>query len=47
VKFYQEFVAHAADDPTGYKTLQRVLGEADMAGFQKRWEAWILKLTFP
>jgi hypothetical protein len=47
VKFYHEFVAHAADDPTGYKTLQRVLGESDMAGFQKRWEAWVLKLTFP
>jgi hypothetical protein len=47
VKFYHEFVAHAADDPTGYKTLQRVLGKSDMAGFQKRWEAWVLKLTFP
>ena len=47
VKFYHEFVAHAAEDPTGYATLQRVLGEADMAGFQKRWEAWVLKLTFP
>ncbi|MBM4018894.1 MAG: hypothetical protein FJ288_11290 [Planctomycetes bacterium] len=47
VKFYHDFVAGHKDDPTGYGTLQKVLGEKDMPGFQKRWEAWILKLTFP
>jgi hypothetical protein len=47
VKFYREFLANSAADPTGYKTLQRILGEKDMAAFQKRWEAWVMKLRFP
>ena len=47
VKLFHEFVARHKDDPTGYKTLQSVLGETDMAAFQKRWEAWVLKLKFP
>ena len=47
VKFYHEFVANSKADPTGYKTLQQVLGETDMAAFQKRWEAYVMKLTFP
>src|SRR5215218_2618669 len=37
VKFYREFVANAKTDPTGFKTLQKVLGESDMVAFQKRW----------
>jgi hypothetical protein len=47
VRFYHDFVAAQKDDPTGYKTLQKVLGETDMAAFQKRWEAWVLTLRFP
>jgi hypothetical protein len=46
-QFYREFVAGAADDPTGYGTLARVLGEKDMAAFQQRWQAWVLELRFP
>ncbi len=45
-KFYKDFVNNAKADPTGYKTLQRVLGERDMMAFQRRWEAYVLKLTF-
>jgi hypothetical protein len=47
VKFYREFVANHKVDPTGYKTLQRVLAEPDMAAFQKRWEDSVMKLKFP
>ena len=47
VRFYREFVANAKDDPTGFKTLQKVLGEADMVAFQKKWEAWVGTLRFP
>lgn len=43
-KFYREFVANAKRDPTGFKTLQRVLGEADMVAFQKKWEKFVLAL---
>ena len=44
VKFYREFTANAASDPTGYATLQRVLGTADMAAFQQKWEEFVLAL---
>lgn len=43
-KYYRDFRAHAADDPSGYKTLQKVLDETDMAAFKKRWEAYVMKL---
>lgn len=44
VKFYREYVANADKDPTGYATLQRVLGEKDMLAFQKKWEKFVLGL---
>ena len=44
VKFYHDFVAGAKRDPTGFATLQRVLGEKDMTDFQKRWEKFVLAL---
>jgi hypothetical protein len=47
VKFYHAFVANAPRDPTGYKTLQRVLGESDMAIFQRKWEQFVLGLRSP
>jgi len=47
VRYYHEFVANQQRDPTGYKTLQRVLGEGDMKQFQKRWQAFVLGLRFP
>jgi hypothetical protein len=43
-KFYRECVAHAQRDPTGYATLQRVLGERDMQAFQTKWEKYVLGL---
>ncbi len=46
-RFYREFVANAAADPTGYATLQRVVGEEDMAAFQQKWESFVLRLTPP
>jgi hypothetical protein len=47
VKFYRQFAAGQKDDPTGYKTLKAVLGEADMAAFQKRWVTYVSGLRFP
>jgi hypothetical protein len=43
-KFYHEFVANQKDDPTGYQTLVKTLGERDMDAFKKRWETFVLKL---
>lgn len=45
VKFYREFTANQAADPTGYLSLQKVLGESDLRAFQKRWEKFVLDLN--
>lgn len=45
--FYHSFVKNQRWDPTGYKTLKKVLGVEDMASFQQRWEAYVLTLKFP
>jgi hypothetical protein len=46
-KFYRDFVANQKDDPTGYMTLAKTLGEKDMADFQRKWEEFVTRLTFP
>jgi len=45
-KYYRQFHANRENDPTGYETLQEVLGRRDMAEFQREWEAFVLKLRF-
>lgn len=45
-KYYQRFRANRKQDPTGYKTLQAVLGRKDLDQFQVEWEAWILGLRY-
>ena len=47
VKFYHQFVTNAKQDPTGYATLKRVLGETDMQAFKKKWEKFVLGLRSP
>ncbi|MEP6718469.1 MAG: hypothetical protein ABJB21_04960 [bacterium] len=44
VKFYKDFHARQKEDPTGFKSLQRVLAEPDMDAFKKKWEAYVLEL---
>ncbi len=44
IRFYREFHAHRDEDPTGYKTLQRILRVRDMNAFKKRWEQYVLGL---
>jgi len=45
-KFYHEFVDNQRDDPTGYQSLVKILGEDDMAAFQKKWETFVMALRF-
>lgn len=47
MKYYREFLANRKDDPTGFQTLKKVLGEPDMVAFQKKWQEFAAKLTFP
>jgi hypothetical protein len=44
-KFYKEFVARQKEDPSGYKSLQKVLAEADMVAFKIRWEKYVMGLS--
>jgi hypothetical protein len=46
-KYYRAFVKNQRDDPTGYQTLQKILGRKDMDKFQQEWEQYVLKLRFP
>ena len=45
-RFYKEFVANQKTDPTGYQTLQKVLGTPNMTAFQRKWETFVMGLTF-
>ena len=38
------FKANADKDPTGYKTLEEVVGTTDMPAFQKKWETYVMKI---
>lgn len=44
-KFYREFHKLQKTDPTGYKTLRRVLGNVDMKVFKAKWEKYVMGLT--
>ncbi|OGV57536.1 MAG: hypothetical protein A2X45_18430 [Lentisphaerae bacterium GWF2_50_93] len=46
-KFYKEFHANCKEDPTGYKSLMKILGVKDMKKFQEEWQKYVMKLTFP
>ncbi len=46
-EYYRRFRENRRQDPTGYQTLQHILGRPDMAAFQQQWEAYVLKLRFP
>jgi hypothetical protein len=43
-RFYREFHARQKSDPTGYKTLKRVLQVRDMNAFKQKWEKYVLSL---
>jgi hypothetical protein len=44
VKFYQEFHTYQQEDPSGFKTLQKILAEPDMNGFKTKWEKYVMEL---
>ncbi len=45
-KFYDQFREDVDTDPTGYRTLAKVLGQPDMETFQTEWERFVLRLRF-
>jgi len=46
VKFYHAFASGAKDDPTGVKTLKKVLGESDLEAFRRKWEKFVSGLRW-
>ena len=46
VKYYHQFRKNVDKDPTGYQTLAQVLNEPGLRTFQKRWEAYVMKLKY-
>jgi hypothetical protein len=44
VKFYQEFLAQQKQDPSGFRSLQKILAESDMDAFKVKWEKYVLGL---
>jgi hypothetical protein len=44
VKFYREFHEHQQSDPSGFRTLQRILRTRDMKAFKQKWEKYVLGL---
>ncbi|HOX47010.1 MAG TPA: hypothetical protein PK668_25665 [Myxococcota bacterium] len=46
-RFYREFRAAQASDPTWLLTLRRVLGTDDLELFQLEWSKFVLELRFP
>ncbi len=45
--YYRRFLANQIADPMGVETLKEVLGERDLAAFQKRWEKEIAAIVAP
>lgn len=47
VDFFKEYLANRAKDASGIATLRKILGEDDLSAFKKKWETYVMKLTFP
>ena len=45
-EYYRRFRDGHREDPSGYATLESVIGVSDLAAWQKSWEAWILEQVF-
>lgn len=45
-EYYKQFRDHAADDPSGLKTLEKLIAPQDLDEFEKQWRTWVLELRF-
>lgn len=45
--FWKAYLVDRTTDPSGYTTLTKILGDKDLEAFKKRWEADVLRLSFP
>lgn len=46
-EFYRLFRDHAAADPTGLRSLEKVIAPATLDQFEQHWRDWVLGLRYP
>lgn len=46
VRYYKTFRDGIADDPTGLKSLEKVIAPQGVGDFEKQWRRWVLALRF-
>ena len=46
VRYYKTFRDGIANDPTGLKSLEKVIGPEKLQDFQKQWRKWVMTLRF-
>jgi len=46
-RLVRDYVANQAEDPTGYRTLQEVLGSPDVPTFETQWREYVMGLSYP
>jgi hypothetical protein len=44
VDYYRQFRDHAAADPSGFKTLQKLIGPGGIEEFDREWRLWVMQL---
>ena len=45
-RYYHTFYKNRIRDPTGYRSLKKILGERDMTAFFRKWKTYTLKLRY-
>ena len=45
-RYYHALVKNHRTDPSGFKTMKKILGVADMAAFKRTWETYVMGLRF-
>lgn len=45
-KYYEQFRDNVEDDPTGLKTLEKIIESQNLNEFEKNWRAWVMTLEF-
>lgn len=46
-RYVREFVVNHGADPSGVRTLARILGGVDLRAFQAQWQEYVARLRFP
>jgi hypothetical protein len=45
-EYYREFTQGVQEDPTGHRTLARIVGATDMDAWDRTWQRWVMGLRY-